>query len=137
MEILDCIIVGAGPAGIFSAYELHERRPDLKVLLIDKGHDIYHRQCPVLNHQIKKCPVNKNGVSGCNPACSITNGFGGAGGSGGGAGGYYNLDSGDGGSYGNSGGNREHDNYGGGEGQETTTSEFGEGSLTACDRGEE
>ena len=75
----DVIIVGAGPAGIFCAYELIEKNPELKVMLVDKGHDIYHRNCPVLQHKIKKCPVNKEGISGCHPACSITDGFGGAG----------------------------------------------------------
>ncbi len=75
----DVIIVGAGPAGIYSSYELITKRPDLKILLVDKGLDIYHRHCPVLEHKIDKCPINKNGVSGCYPACSITNGFGGAG----------------------------------------------------------
>ena len=79
MKKYDVIIVGAGPAGIFASYELHEKNPDLKVLLIDKGHDIYKRKCPVLEHKIQKCPVNKEGKSGCYPACSITNGFGGAG----------------------------------------------------------
>lgn len=75
----DVVIVGAGPAGLFAAYELHEQNPKLKVLLIDKGHDIYHRRCPVLNHTLSKCPMDKFGHSGCHPACSITNGFGGAG----------------------------------------------------------
>lgn len=75
----DCIIVGAGPAGIFCAYEMILKNPNLKILLLDKGNDIYNRMCPVNQHKIKKCPVNKDGVSGCNPACSITNGFGGAG----------------------------------------------------------
>ena len=79
MNKYDVVIVGAGPAGIFAAYELHEQNPELKVLLIDKGHDIYNRNCPVLQHKIKKCPINKKGKNGCNPACSITNGFGGAG----------------------------------------------------------
>ncbi len=74
----DCIIVGAGPAGIFCAYEFMQKRPDLKVLLIDKGHNIYSRRCPVNEHKLEKCPMNKDGVSGCHP-CSITNGFGGAG----------------------------------------------------------
>ena len=75
----DVIIVGAGPAGIYCAYELLNSNPDLKVLLVDKGLDIYNRKCPVMEHKIKKCPVNKEGISGCYPACSITNGFGGAG----------------------------------------------------------
>lgn len=75
----DVVIVGAGPCGIFCAYELLEKNKDLKVLLVDKGHDIYHRKCPVMLHKIANCPQNKDGVSGCYPACSITNGFGGAG----------------------------------------------------------
>ena len=75
----DCIIVGAGPAGVFCAYEFVEKNPNLKVLLIDKGHNIYNRKCPVNNHKLDKCPVNRDGISGCSPACSITNGFGGAG----------------------------------------------------------
>ena len=75
----DCIIVGAGPAGIFCAYELIKKNNKLKVLLIDKGHDIYHRNCPILDGKLQKCPVDRRGISGCHPACSITSGFGGAG----------------------------------------------------------
>jgi len=75
----DVVIVGAGPCGIFCAYELVEKNKDLKVLLVDKGHDIYKRRCPVLEHKISKCPQNKEGISGCYPSCSITDGFGGAG----------------------------------------------------------
>ena len=79
MNKFDVIVVGAGPAGIYCAYELVEKDPSLKVLLIDKGYDIFNRRCPVLEHKLDKCPVNRNGVSGCYPACSITDGFGGAG----------------------------------------------------------
>ncbi len=75
----DVIIVGAGPAGIFTAYEAIEKNPNMKVLLLDKGLNIYDRKCPILEKKISKCPVNKEGVSGCSPACSITSGFGGAG----------------------------------------------------------
>lgn len=75
----DVIVVGAGPAGIFTCYELMTKQPSLSVLLVDKGHDIYSRNCPILMKKVTKCPVNKEGVSGCSPACSITNGFGGAG----------------------------------------------------------
>ncbi len=75
----DVIVIGAGPAGIFTCYELMLKKPDLKVLLIDKGHDIYHRRCPILEKKIDKCPINREGISSCYPACSITNGFGGAG----------------------------------------------------------
>ena len=75
----DVIIVGAGPMGIFTAYELTTLFNDKKILLIDRGHDIYTRKCPVLEHKIKHCPKDKDGNSGCKPACSMTNGFGGSG----------------------------------------------------------
>lgn len=78
----DVIVVGAGPAGIYTCYELYRLNPELKVLLIDKGHNIYDRKCPILEKKIAKCPqVKKDGqISvGCSPACSITAGFGGAG----------------------------------------------------------
>ncbi|MDD4184038.1 MAG: NAD(P)/FAD-dependent oxidoreductase [Candidatus Izemoplasmatales bacterium] len=75
----DVIVVGAGPAGYMCAYELTVKKPEYKVLLIDKGHDIYHRNCPILEKKISKCPTQKNGFVGCLPYCSITNGFGGAG----------------------------------------------------------
>ena len=78
MSKYDVVIVGAGPAGIFAAYELSKKNENLKVALVDKGLDIYKRRCPILVHKIKKCPVIKDHV-GCMPACSITNGFGGAG----------------------------------------------------------
>ena len=74
MSKYDVVIVGAGPAGIFAAYELSKQNKDLKVALVDKGLDIYKRRCPILEHKIKKCPVIKDHV-GCMPACSITNGF--------------------------------------------------------------
>jgi len=75
----DVAIVGAGPNGYFCAYELTKKNPNLKVILIDKGLDITGRKCPVLMHKIDKCPMNVDGHRGCKPACSITNGFGGAG----------------------------------------------------------
>ena len=75
----DVIIVGAGPSGYFSAYELINKNPKLKVLLIDKGLSISQRRCPVLEHKLAKCPLNPEGYNECYPACSITNGFGGAG----------------------------------------------------------
>lgn len=65
----DVIIIGAGPGGIFCAYELMEKRPDLKVIMIEKGRSIENRECP--KRKTKKCV-------GCKP-CSITTGFAGAG----------------------------------------------------------
>lgn len=75
----DVIIVGAGPCGYLAAYELKELDSSLKVLVIDKGLEITQRKCPVLLHKLDRCPVNKEGRQECFPACSITNGFGGAG----------------------------------------------------------
>ena len=75
----DVIIVGAGPSGYFASYEFMKKNPKKKVLLIDKGLDITKRHCPVLEHKLAKCPNNLKGHNECYPACSITNGFGGAG----------------------------------------------------------
>ena len=75
----DVILVGAGPAGIFCAYELMLKFPELSVLLIDKGHTIYDRKCPILLKKIDKCPINKKGFAACSPSCSMTSGFGGCG----------------------------------------------------------
>ncbi|WP_434511908.1 NAD(P)/FAD-dependent oxidoreductase [Desulfitobacterium sp. AusDCA] len=81
MKNYDVIIVGAGPAGIFTAYELTTLNPELSVLLVEKGRDIYKRYCPILKKTLSKCPppTEKKEYAGCIPACSITNGFGGAG----------------------------------------------------------
>lgn len=65
----DVVIVGAGPAGLFSAYELIENNPKLKILLMDKGRFADKRVCPM-----KK----SNMCSNCNP-CGILSGYGGAG----------------------------------------------------------
>ncbi|MEM3506580.1 MAG: NAD(P)/FAD-dependent oxidoreductase [Candidatus Bathyarchaeia archaeon] len=64
----DVIIVGCGPAGIFSAYELSERT-NLKILMLDKGPDLDKR----------KCPASRGiGCLKCNP-CFLLSGWGGAG----------------------------------------------------------
>ncbi|MDQ0417119.1 putative FAD-dependent dehydrogenase [Croceifilum oryzae] len=77
----DVIVVGAGPSGIFASYELSKSNPNLKILLIDKGHSIRQRRCPILENKITKCPpaTKKKEYAGCLPACSITAGWGGAG----------------------------------------------------------
>lgn len=49
----DVIVVGAGPAGIFACYELSLKLPQAKILLIDKGHDIFRRHCPILEKKLK------------------------------------------------------------------------------------
>ena len=66
----DVIIVGAGPAGLFAAYELVNNQKDLKVLLIDQGKFAEHRVCS-MNKYGTKC-LN------CKP-CQILSGYGGAG----------------------------------------------------------
>jgi len=76
----DVVIVGAGPMGMFTAYELVLKAPELKILLVDKGVDIYHRNCPLMAGKIKTCPKDVYGNNSyCKPSCSITGGFGGAG----------------------------------------------------------
>lgn len=70
MKQYDVIIVGAGPAGIFSALELIRKDPSLKIVMLEKGNDIDKRVCPVAEYQ-KTCAHCTN--------CSITSGFGGAG----------------------------------------------------------
>ena len=65
----DVIIIGAGPSGAFCAYTLKEERPDLNVLMIEKGRRIEKRTCP---------KRKTNFCAGCKP-CSITTGFAGAG----------------------------------------------------------
>ena len=66
----DVAIVGAGPAGLFAAYELITKNKKLKVLLLDRGFKVKNRVCP----------MNKKGVpcQNCNP-CAILSGYGGAG----------------------------------------------------------
>ena len=67
----DVIIIGAGPGGIFSAYELTKLNPALKVAVFEAGHALEKRHCPIDGEKIKSC-------IGCK-SCSIMSGFGGAG----------------------------------------------------------
>ena len=67
----DVIIIGAGPGGIFSAYELTEKAPELKIAVFEAGHALNKRNCPIDGDKIKSC-------IGCK-SCSIMSGFGGAG----------------------------------------------------------
>ena len=67
----DVIIIGAGPGGIFSAYELMKSKRNLKVAVFDMGNSLEKRKCPIDGDKIKSC-------IGCKP-CSIMSGFGGAG----------------------------------------------------------
>jgi len=79
--IYDLIIVGAGPCGIYAAWEAAKRSPQAKILMIDRGYDIYRRKCPIMSKKARLCPMSEgaNGFAGCKPACSVTCGFGGAG----------------------------------------------------------
>ena len=43
----DVIIIGAGPGGIFSAYELVQKKPELKIAVIESGHALGKRRCPI------------------------------------------------------------------------------------------
>ena len=65
------IIIGAGPGGIFSAYELTHLRPALKVAVFEAGHALSKRHCPIDGDKVKSCIRCKS--------CSIMSGFGGAG----------------------------------------------------------
>jgi len=67
----DVLIIGAGPGGIFSVYELMKLNPSLRVAVLETGHPLEKRKCPIDGKKIKSC-------IGCKP-CSIMNGFGGAG----------------------------------------------------------
>lgn len=67
----DVIIIGAGPGGIFSAYELMQKNKDLKIAVFDAGHSLEKRHCPIDGDKVKSCIKCKT--------CAIMNGFGGAG----------------------------------------------------------
>ena len=67
----DVIIIGAGPGGIYSAYELKKTSPDLKVAIFEAGRELSKRHCPIDGDKVKKCISCKS--------CSIMSGFGGAG----------------------------------------------------------
>ena len=67
----DVIIVGAGPGGIFSAYELTKLNPELKVCVIESGTELKKRRCPIDGDKVKSCVKCKS--------CAIMSGFGGAG----------------------------------------------------------
>ena len=67
----DVIIIGAGPGGIFSAYELMQKKSDLKIAVFDAGHSLEKRHCPIDGDKVKSCIKCKT--------CAIMNGFGGAG----------------------------------------------------------
>lgn len=66
----DVVIVGAGPAGIFTALEIIRRGNHKKIIMVEKGASVENRRCP--KSKTKECV-------GCKPYCHITTGFSGAG----------------------------------------------------------
>lgn len=67
----DVIIIGAGPGGIFSAYQLSKKRPELKLAVFEAGNTLEKRKCPIDGENIKSCISCRT--------CDIMTGFGGAG----------------------------------------------------------
>lgn len=67
----DIIIIGAGPGGIYSAYELTKDRSDLKIAVFEAGNPLEKRRCPIDGKKVKSCINCKT--------CAIMSGFGGAG----------------------------------------------------------
>ena len=67
----DVIIIGAGPGGIFSAYELINKHSDLKIAVFEAGNELAKRKCPIDGEKVKSCIQCKT--------CAIMSGFGGAG----------------------------------------------------------
>ena len=67
----DIIIIGAGPGGIYSAYELLKLNPNVKMAIFETGKSLEKRKCPIDGEKVKSCINCKT--------CAIMNGFGGAG----------------------------------------------------------
>ena len=67
----DVLIIGAGPGGIYSAYELLQRRPGIRIAVFESGSPLHQRKCPIDGKKVKSCIHCKT--------CAIMNGFGGAG----------------------------------------------------------
>ena len=71
MKKYDVIIIGAGPGGIYAAYELLKLRPETKIAVFEAGNSLEKRKCPIDGDKVKSCIHCKT--------CAIMNGFGGAG----------------------------------------------------------
>ena len=67
----DVVIIGCGEAGIFAGYELNLRHPELNIIVLEQGADIYSRSCPIVSGDVKACIHCKT--------CDTMSGFGGAG----------------------------------------------------------
>ncbi|ACL75757.1 NAD(P)/FAD-dependent oxidoreductase [Ruminiclostridium cellulolyticum] len=70
-SMYDVVIIGCGISGIFAGYELTKQNPQLKVVMIEQGHDITKRTCPIVTNRTEDCIRCKT--------CDIMRGFGGAG----------------------------------------------------------
>ena len=71
MENFDVVIIGGGIGGLMCAYRLIEKKPDLKIVLFERGHGLQNRRCPIVAKKTKYCVK-------CDP-CNIMEGMGGAG----------------------------------------------------------
>ncbi len=71
MEQYDYVIIGGGIGGLMCAYRLAEKEPDSSVVIMDKGHSLEKRKCPILEKKVDKCIK-------C-PSCAIMDGLAGAG----------------------------------------------------------
>ena len=69
--MFDVAIIGCGTAGIFAGYELTRLHPELSVVNLEQGGDIYARSCPIVAKKVKSCINCK--------VCDTMCGFGGAG----------------------------------------------------------
>lgn len=67
----DIVIIGGGIGGLMTAHRLSEKMPELKICLIEKGHDIEQRVCPIITKKVSKCISCKH--------CAIMEGMAGAG----------------------------------------------------------
>lgn len=67
----DVLIIGAGPAAIYAAYELVSKNPGLRVAMFEAGNDIYRRSCPIAEKKVLRCIKCE--------LCDVMRGFGGAG----------------------------------------------------------
>ena len=68
---VDVVIIGGGIGGLMCAYRIAERNPEAKVLLLERGLDLEHRQCPIISGKAEKCLK-------CEP-CAVMEGIAGAG----------------------------------------------------------
>ncbi len=69
--MIDVAIIGGGISGLMAAHRLTAKKPDLKVTILEKGHNLVHRHCPIIEKKVPSCIK-------C-PSCAIMEGFAGAG----------------------------------------------------------